>query len=114
MTNEEFKRNTKQAEERYNAYLKETNPARFVPWETLRKLRVYLHNKGLRISSSVLSYEGRYSAVLLENFVEEENNKVYLGIAMITPEDTEGSAYGKVDRLILAPYNKYKEEKGDK
>ena len=114
ITPEEFKKQTKIAEEKYNNLLKENAFKKFVPWETLRKLKVYLHNKGLRIDSSVLCYEDRYSAVLLENFVEEATGKVYLGIAIITPEDTEGSAYGKVDRQIIAIYNQYKAEKGDK
>lgn len=109
-----FKEDIKRAESLYQKTLdklKSKGFQKYVEWEILRKLKVYLHNKGLKIRSSILEYENYYSCILLDNYVEEDNETKILSVVIITPEDTEGSAYGKVDRLILPKYKQYLEGK---
>ena len=88
---------------------------KYVDWEIIRKLRVYLFNKGLHADFTIIEYRGNYTCILLDNHepkVGTERGRT-ISVAVITPEDTEGSAYGKVDRIMIAEHKKYL-EKGEK
>ena len=89
---------------------------KYVEWEIIRKLRVYLFNKGLNVDFTIVEYRDNYTCILLDNHepkVGSERGRT-ISVAVITPEDSEGSAYGKVDRIMLVEHKKYLEEKGEK
>lgn len=116
MDKEEFKERLKDLEERYLLKLQELKDKGFkkvVEWEIIRKLRVYLFNKGLNIDAHTIEYADFYFAMAIQNFVIEDGERKILSVIIITPEDTEGSAYGKADRVILTEYKKYLENRGE-
>ena len=114
MDKQEFKKRLTKLGERYQEKidrLKDQGFKKFVDWEILRKMRVYLFGKDIDVESSVVEYNNFYTCIILESRVAVEESFETISVIVITPEDTEGSAYGKVDRILIPEYNNYLKEK---
>ena len=89
----------KQAEEQYKKYEEEQKAkgVAVVPWSIYKTARVYLDNKNIDCKSSIIEADEHYHIISINGY----DGKTYIGTAILLPEDTEGKAYGKVDRGIL-------------
>jgi hypothetical protein len=118
MDKQEFKERLAKSEAKYKAMvevLKKKGFKKYVDWEIIRKIRVYLYNKGHNIDSTIVEYNNYYSCVIIEDYLRTPEGKrgETISVMVITPEDTEGSAYGKADRIIITEHKKFLEEKGE-
>jgi hypothetical protein len=118
MDKQEFKENLIKSEKVYKSKLeslKEKGYKKYVDWEIIRKLKVYLYNKGCTVDSTLVEYNRFYSCVILEDYIKTSEGKRgdSISVIVITPEDTEGTAYGKADRILIVEHKKYLEEKGE-
>lgn len=117
MEKAEFKIRLSSLGEKYSKRIEDLESRGFkkmVDWEIIRKLMVYLFNKGLNIGVSVIEYSDFYSCVFLESYIgdpKDVKNAETISVAVITPEDTEGAAYGKADRILIKEYNNYLNKK---
>ena len=69
-----------------------------VPWTIVKTARQYLYNKNVdRCVMNEIIIEDHYQVISIT--VYEGNT--YIGTVILQPDDTEGKAYGKVDRYIL-------------
>ena len=99
MVSETVKSALKKAEEKYNEHVKEYKDkgVAYVPWAIYKTARLYLYNKGIDCKSIEVMAEEHYQIICINGY----DGKKYLGTAVLLPEDTEGKAYGKMDRCIL-------------
>ena len=89
----------KKTEDNYNKQCEEykAKGVAYVPWNIFKTARLYLFNKNVDCKCVEFMAEDHYQIVCINGY---EGTK-YLGTVVLLPEDTEGKAYGKVDRCIL-------------
>lgn len=99
-----IKQSFKATEERYLEQHKdcEEKGVLYVPWNVFKTARLYLHNKGVDCKSAEFIAEDHYHIIVINGYMD--NN--YLGTMILLPDDTEGKAYGKADREIIAKIKK--------
>lgn len=89
----------KNAEEKYNKHCEEykSKGIAYVPWNILKTARLYLHNKAVDCKCCEIMVDEHYQIIGINGYIGDK----YIGTVILLPEDTEGKAYGKVDRCIL-------------